>query len=662
MKFSKIITSLLIMAELNPLFSHAVESGNITFNGLDFMRRGNSSNELILTDYTGTDETLVIPENIGEYTVTAIDDSVFQDNQNIKNVILPDSINYFGSGVFRDSSLVSVNIPHNLRLIPSYSFGNCSALETVLFNDNIALIDKTAFKGTDIELPPELQNKISDYITNSDSYGFFDVDGWHGRISSEDGNIEAYIYSYDNYNTEEIIVPDNINGITVTGIEDTTFPSKIKKSVKKIYFPDTITKMDIDFKNSVLEEITLPDVNSINDSQFYGCKNLKKVSINGDSKHFTIGEKAFMNCVSLDSIPYPDTCTDLNIGKSAFQNTSFEEIRIDINSEINENAFRKCNNLSYAELNNAHVMPRAFRDCPLFEDVTITGNSVLEELSFYDCDALKNITLSDLNISMTNAVYNCRAFATINNQNAFDDTTGDFNKNLREFIFRNFSGSDDVGFLNKYIMTNAERIVSEITNENMTEVQKIRAIHDWICENTVYDDGLSGDRKNHNDASVLMNDSTVCEGYARIANILYNTAGIESYYVNSKIHAWNIVKAGNNYFHVDTTWDDGEKTSHDWFMKSDREMKESGDSHEEWTEFIPSSLHNFQQGKNLPECTYSIGDVNQDNEISIADMVILKKYIMCQDSIDYDGYILCDLTSDGVVDSFDLVKMRQILT
>ncbi|MDE5860797.1 MAG: leucine-rich repeat domain-containing protein, partial [Ruminococcus sp.] len=406
MKIYKIIASLLIMAELNPLCSHAVESGNITLNGLDFILRDNTSNELILTNYTGTDETLVIPENIGEYTVTAIDDSVFQDNQNIKNVILPDSINYFGSGVFRDSSLVSVNIPHNLRLIPGYSFGNCSALETVLFNDNIALIDKTAFKGTDIELPPELQNKISDYITNSDSYGFFDVDGWHGRISSEDGNIEAYIYSYDNYNTEEIIVPDNINGITVTGIEDTTFPSKIKKSVKKIYFPDTITKMDVDFKNSSLEEITLPNVNSINNMQFYGCKNLKKVSVNGDSRHFTIGEQAFTNCTSLDTIPYPDTCKYLNIGKRAFENTNFSEIRLDIASEINENAFRKCENLSYVELNNTHINSRAFRECPLFEDVTITGNSVLEELSFYDCDALKNITLSDLNISMTNAVYN----------------------------------------------------------------------------------------------------------------------------------------------------------------------------------------------------------------------------------------------------------------
>lgn len=247
----------------------------------------------------------------------------------------------------------------------------------------------------------------------------------------------------------------------------------------------------------------------------------------------------------------------------------------------------------------------------------------------------------------------------INNQNVFDSETGDFSKDWKEFVFKNFNGVDDVGFLNLYVKAQTEKIVSEITSENMSDVQKIKAVHDWICKNTVYDDGFSGDRKNHNDASVLINDSTVCEGYARIANILYNTAGIESYYIQGIDHAWNIVRAGNNYFHVDTTWDDGEEISYDWFMKSDEELRTSGGNHASWINYIPSSLHSFQEGKDLPECAYSMGDVNQDNNINIADMVMLNKYILSQDNIDYDSYILADLTFDGIVDSFDLVKMRQ---
>lgn len=51
-----------------------------------------------------------------------------------------------------------------------------------------------------------------------------------------------------------------------------------------------------------------------------------------------------------------------------------------------------------------------------------------------------------------------------------------------------------------------------------------------------------------------MNDSTICEGYAKGYNLLLKAAGIESFYVHSNSHAWNIVKLGNQYFHVDTTW------------------------------------------------------------------------------------------------------------
>ncbi|MDE6035672.1 MAG: leucine-rich repeat protein [Ruminococcus sp.] len=661
MKLKNLIVSLAVLINALPLYSYAGNAENvINIDGMTFSFRDNFSSELIMTAYSGKSENLIVPEFVGDFTVTAIGDGVFQDNKNIKNVILPDSINYFGEEVFTNSSLVSVNIPRKLHMIPSASFSYCKSLENVIFNDNIKIISENAFEGTGIDIPPELQSEIldTDYMKNSDSGCGFDSGDWRGYIECNGDDIYAYISYCDKRNDTEITVPDNICGIPVTGINDKAFCNI--KTIKKIYFPDTITKMDVDFKNSALEEITLPDVNTINKAQFYGCKNLRKVTVNGNSKYFTIGEQAFTNCTNLDSISYPETCKNLTIGKRAFENTAIKEIRLDIASDIGENAFRKCG-LSYVELNDAHLNKFAFRECP-FVDVTIKGNSVLEEMSFYECDNLKNITLSDYDISMKNAVFNCRALETINNINAFDDSAGDFNKDLNKFIHNNFSGSDDVGFINRYVTAKAEKTVSEIISENMSDVQKIKAVHDWICENTVYDDGLTIDRKNHNDASVFMNDSTVCEGYARIANIMYNIAGIESYYVNSTSHAWNVVRAGNNYFHVDTTWDDGETVSHEWFLKSDEELRKSGGSHAEWNLCTPSSLHNFQNNV-LPECSYSLGDVNQDKNINIADMVILNNYVTGQEAIeDYDSFILADITSDGIVDSFDLVRIRQLIT
>ena len=52
---------------------------------------------------------------------------------------------------------------------------------------------------------------------------------------------------------------------------------------------------------------------------------------------------------------------------------------------------------------------------------------------------------------------------------------------------------------------------------------------------------------------------------------------------------------------------------------------------------------------------------NQDNSINVADLVMTHKVILNQNSLDYDSYVLADLTFDGLVDSFDLMKMRQLI-
>ena len=95
-------------------------------------------------------------------------------------------------------------------------------------------------------------------------------------------------------------------------------------------------------------------------------------------------------------------------------------------------------------------------------------------------------------------------------------------------------------------------------------------------------------------------------------------------------------------------------------MKSDDEMRNSDEYHASWKTYIPSSLHSFQQEKALPECSYSMGDINQDNSINVADLVAMNKYILNSGN-DYDSYVLADLTFDGFVDSFDLVTLRQML-
>lgn len=53
------------------------------------------------------------------------------------------------------------------------------------------------------------------------------------------------------------------------------------------------------------------------------------------------------------------------------------------------------------------------------------------------------------------------------------------------------------------------------------------------------------------------------------------------------------------------------------------------------------------------------GDVNMDNTLSISDLVMLQRFILGDGSlINWKG---ADLCKDNIIDSFDLVLMRQLL-
>ncbi len=55
------------------------------------------------------------------------------------------------------------------------------------------------------------------------------------------------------------------------------------------------------------------------------------------------------------------------------------------------------------------------------------------------------------------------------------------------------------------------------------------------------------------------------------------------------------------------------------------------------------------------------GDVNNDGEFSVADMVLLSQYLLQNDTMSAEQAANADINSDGVIDSFDLVALRKII-
>lgn len=53
---------------------------------------------------------------------------------------------------------------------------------------------------------------------------------------------------------------------------------------------------------------------------------------------------------------------------------------------------------------------------------------------------------------------------------------------------QNLSGAENVGFFNTYTLEYAKKVVLNVTDSSMSDIQKAKALHDWLCNAVDYDD------------------------------------------------------------------------------------------------------------------------------------------------------------------------------
>lgn len=117
---------------------------------------------------------------------------------------------------------------------------------------------------------------------------------------------------------------------------------------------------------------------------------------------------------------------------------------------------------------------------------------------------------------------------------------------------------------------------------NASKLEQAKAVHDWFCWNVTYDYASynSNDFKwcDHNAFGALNKRTCVCQGFAEAYQCIMALLDIPCTIVSANNHAWNRIQIGDNWYHVDTTWDQGftsvsyqdtMPTSTIWFMKSD---------------------------------------------------------------------------------------------
>ena len=135
-----------------------------------------------------------------------------------------------------------------------------------------------------------------------------------------------------------------------------------------------------------------------------------------------------------------------------------------------------------------------------------------------------------------------------------------------------------------YTTYEQETIVDERISEVLDQLDvydgsaydKIHAVYDFICQNTVYDyDNLNDDdyKLKYTAYAALIDGKSVCQGYALLVYRMALELGVDSRVIsgtgNGGAHGWNIVEINNLYYNADTTWDAG-NSEYEYFLKADK--------------------------------------------------------------------------------------------
>lgn len=167
-----------------------------------------------------------------------------------------------------------------------------------------------------------------------------------------------------------VIIPQTIDGHTVTGIDNNAFDGC--SGITNIQIPTTVT--------------------TLGDYAFYGCSGL--TSINLPANLSTIGSYAFSSCTNLKTITLPNCVT--SIDTYAFSNCS-NLISISLPSStknISNYCFYECNSLASVIIPNGvtSISEYAFASCQNLTTITI-ANSVksIKSYAFWDCSHLTTV-------------------------------------------------------------------------------------------------------------------------------------------------------------------------------------------------------------------------------------------------------------------------------
>lgn len=193
-------------------------------------------------------------------------------------------------------------------------------------------------------------------------------------------------------------------------------------------------------------------------------------------------------------------------------------------------------------------------------------DTIYESLS--DCDFMvefdEAVPEAELDIAIENIMFDYPELFYIDYEYELYYTDDD--TMITDISFNPTMSTDEIRVYSMLLFRKAEDILSMIP-VNISDYEKELWLHDYLAILVDYSTETETD---YTPQGALLRNTAACEGYAEAFTLLMRLAGIPCSTVSGtsfgEAHEWNIVKIGDEYAHVDITWDDmTDYISHQYF-------------------------------------------------------------------------------------------------
>ena len=411
-----------------------IDNSNVSSNGLLFYEDTYNGHASVTGIGTCTDKDVVIPAIYNNLPVTYLSSSVFQNNDFVESVTMPNTITSIGRECF----------------------SHCSKLKTIKFSDNITYLSGTILFDCsaieELDLPKNLADNNGSIACQCPKLKTIHIhDGWvidqYYSLFSECPSIETIVIDD---NSENFALQD---GVLYNKDKTILYMCPCAKT-GSVTVPDSVIEVRnyafCDCTN--LHTISLPNsITKLGKGAFWNCASLSIFHI--PNQVTEIPESLCYQCNSLTSVNIPNSVT--KIGYSAFGWCyNIKQVSItDSVTQVGSNAFEYCDDLYYhgsvlnwvttahkivEHVDNVHL----FIDGSNYEATSITipnGVSVIEKGCFQQCKSLVNVTVEgEVETIESYAFYNCKNLKTITLPNGLTS--------IDEWAFRNCSALESISF------------------------------------------------------------------------------------------------------------------------------------------------------------------------------------------------------------------------